>query len=704
MQQSELALFAQDFRRALAPLEAALRLARERLGGGGGPLPSGAEELEAGLAALAGELAALVERVTHERATVFVFGPAKAGKSTLLDALGGARLSEVSILPGYPCLLRARHAEEESAQLLRFDGTLEAVPDPDALRLLLQRSHGELVTRVREVRAAGEAFDPARHHQGAVRRVERARPAGPLASGALELVECPPIHGPLFPSYAEMMIGEPDHARAAVFVVRAAQLCDDAVFDGIEELLAAFERLILVVNLDERGRELSRAGELAASPEREDPARLVAAFEEFSTCDALVRAVRAGRVPVLALDLLEAARTRLHGAEEGPAVSPRQRTRYVDLARELAQGLDRHEAFLALGASALRRAGELLEEGREQAGTPLLAELVRSREALERELAAQLRVRAALEQLGARERARWEVEELFEGLRAALVSRGLARARELADELQPRLARALEDWFADGSSLQALLEQAFEPRLASARTELARSAERALREELEPAAVTRLSEAVRNELAAARFDLGALLARSAARLRLSLPPAPLRALDLSAIPVRPRLGQRLTWRGAADVRRALFGPPEAPDAPISSADKARRLGDEARAAMGASVAERVRAMLEEEAHRLARALDEALLATFAEDLRAAVERELARLAEPTRVLAARLESLGASHDALAALAPACARAQGGLADLAERLGPSGVLVPTARAARETERRREPEPALERDPH
>ena len=109
----------------------------------------------------------------------------------MLDALAGARVSEVSILPGYPCVLRAAHGREESVALQRFDGSLEALGDPGALRVVLQRAHAELVAGVRAARARGEAFDPARHLQSAVRRVERTLPAEPLARAALELVECP---------------------------------------------------------------------------------------------------------------------------------------------------------------------------------------------------------------------------------------------------------------------------------------------------------------------------------------------------------------------------------------------------------------------------------------------------------------------------------------------------------------------------------
>lgn len=704
MQQSELALFAQEFRRVLAPLFVDLGRAHECLGpaGKGLELAFDPGELRAALADLGDELSQLAVRVERERASVIVFGPPKAGKSTLLDALAGARVSEVSILPGYPCLLRAAHGREEAVALQRFDGSLETLGDAGALPLVLQRAQVELVASVRAARARGEAFDPARHLQSAVRRVQRTLPAEALVRAALELVESPSLHGPLFPSYSEMRIGEPDHARAAVFVVRAAQLADEAAFDGIEELLEAFERPVLVVNLDERARELSRAGELVASFEREDPARLLAAFEERSTCEPLIQAVRAGRVPVLALDLLEAARARVHGAEESTGGSARTRARFEDLERELAGALDGHPALAALVHSALRRAGELASELSELAETPGLAELTRQRDAAESERAALARVRAALERLAGRARAQWETEDLFDGLRARLAAFAAARAAELARALEAPLARALEDWFADGTSLAELLDARLAPRLEAARAELLRSAERALREELKRAgACEALSATARTDFEEARVPLAELFAPCLARVRAAPEPVELRPLDVEAIPVRPRLGQRLTWRGASEVRRGLFGAPEAPTLAVPSAEKARRLGSEARTAMQRSAVQRARAILAEEARRTARALDEALSTAFGDELSARVARELERLNEPLWEREARVAELSALAKALGGLAPACTRVRTGLADLAERfertVEPTAELVPQPRSA--ARRSASPSPTL-----
>jgi ribosome biogenesis GTPase A len=39
---------------------------------------------------------------------VLIFGPLKSGKSTLMNAIAAAYVSEVSSLPAYPCLVCVR--------------------------------------------------------------------------------------------------------------------------------------------------------------------------------------------------------------------------------------------------------------------------------------------------------------------------------------------------------------------------------------------------------------------------------------------------------------------------------------------------------------------------------------------------------------------------------------------------------------------
>ncbi|HEX6882079.1 MAG TPA: hypothetical protein VF530_01800 [Planctomycetota bacterium] len=684
MQQSELALFAQEFQRVLGPLAEGLGEARTRLAALASELPA-ARELAASLAALAAELEALATRVAEERSHLFVYGPPKAGKSTLIEALMGVATGAPSNLPSYPALTVLRPGARESALVTAFDGSARAPADPAALRLVLDHAHAELAARVRAAHAAGEVFDPPRHLAPAPRRVERTLPSPALAGAALELVECPPVHAPLLASYGETWLGEPERARAAVFVVRAAQLADDTVFDGIEELLERFQPLFLVLNVDARARELGPDGELVPAREASDPAALVSAFERLSTAEPLARAIERGSVPVFALDCLAAAAARRHGVEEpaGPSA------RFADLARALAAVLDGHEALQALCASALRRAGELGAEARELAATPLADELARRTAESQRAEATLARRLEALERLGARERARWETAPFFDELGARLGAATLARARALAQELGAPFARAIEDWFASGASLAELVGAGLGPRLDAARVELARSAGRVLAAQLAPDSdlaerAARLAE----ELAPGGLDFRALVAAAAEGLAgsaASEQPAALRVLDVEAVPVRARLGQRLTWRSPADVRRALLGPPEAPTAALPSREKHERLGDEGRRALRRSACERALAILEEEARSHARRLADGLVTRFLEGLARAVEEARARAVEPRRLLATRVAELAAQGAALAALAPASARATQRLEELAQRFGPRDLLVPAPRS-------------------
>ena len=80
----------------------------------------------------------LCSKVESLHAFVLIFGPLKSGKSTLMNALAGAYVSEVSSLPAYPCMVFVSHAERASFRVTRYDGghrsaersDRAAAPDP----------------------------------------------------------------------------------------------------------------------------------------------------------------------------------------------------------------------------------------------------------------------------------------------------------------------------------------------------------------------------------------------------------------------------------------------------------------------------------------------------------------------------------------------------------------------------------------------
>ena len=47
----------------------------------------------------------LSDKVTEQQAYVLIFGPLKSGKSTMMNAIAGSYVSEVSSLPAYPCMV-----------------------------------------------------------------------------------------------------------------------------------------------------------------------------------------------------------------------------------------------------------------------------------------------------------------------------------------------------------------------------------------------------------------------------------------------------------------------------------------------------------------------------------------------------------------------------------------------------------------------
>src|SRR5213079_1725505 len=56
-------------------------------------------------------LRSLVEKIESQQAYLVIFGPSKSGKSTLMNAISGSYVSEVTSLPGYPCLVFVQHSE-----------------------------------------------------------------------------------------------------------------------------------------------------------------------------------------------------------------------------------------------------------------------------------------------------------------------------------------------------------------------------------------------------------------------------------------------------------------------------------------------------------------------------------------------------------------------------------------------------------------
>ena len=122
---------------------------------------------------------------------MIVFGPLKSGKSTLMNALAGAYVSEVSSLPAYPCMVFVGDANERQLEITRYDGTSTAFDDLEPMKRLLEEAHLDLSKTLRAAEEVGRDLDPAIDLPNAIRRVDIRMPAGPLASSAVTLVDTP---------------------------------------------------------------------------------------------------------------------------------------------------------------------------------------------------------------------------------------------------------------------------------------------------------------------------------------------------------------------------------------------------------------------------------------------------------------------------------------------------------------------------------
>lgn len=533
-------------------------------------------EVRAELCDLRHQLEVLVDKVAEQQAYVLLFGPLKSGKSTLMNALAGTYVSEVSSLPAYPCMVYLSHRDERQFDVTRYSGQKERFTDPAALYLHVGRAHGELAERLRLTEEAGEAFDPAIHFSDAIRKVEVRIPAGELAQSGAVLVDTPGLYSRMKFGYDRMTREFRDAASCAIFVVKSDNLFLEQVFEEFEDLLELFSRIFLVVNLDTTKRDLSPDGSLVPSLEREDPLRIIDAFENLAMSAPLKEAVSTGRLKIYPVDLLRAASGRL-GSE--PTEEARGQANFDAFLGDLTEYLNSTDYLVAFLGDSLRRARTLLDETSEALDHPVLDDLRSRADALDVSRQDTQRRRDAVQRLLGHDW-RGAFQELDEKLAPAIRDR--AKAASASTEKQ--LETVLDRWFGSDASLQSLVLDELIPHLRAYQEELATYVRGALDEEvLAGTAGILLSTNLSTDLYAAGVDLtelgkDALTRINPALLRRDIP-VPLHS---SQIPVRRTVFDWLLLRPIQKVRDRLFGTPGTPSMKIPADVKARRLGDDAR--------------------------------------------------------------------------------------------------------------------------
>lgn len=677
-----LSRFCEEFDAALRPLLPHIGAAAESLN-----QVSGQQALRALLTPvqdLRHHLATLADKVAEQQAYVLIFGPLKSGKSTLMNAIAGAYVSEVTALPAYPTMVFVRHAAERRFTVTRYNGETQGFADMDSMRSLMEWAHNELADRLREVEARGEEFDPQQHIPQAIRRVDVRLPANHLAESSAVLVDTPGLYSRMKFGYDRLTREFRNTAASAIFVVKTDNLFLEQVFAEFEELLALFSRVFLVVNIDSTKRDLYPDGHLGPSLESQQPERIVAAYQNLSMTGPLRRAVDEGRLHIYPVDLLQAASQRMLGLDDdAPSAGVAGFHAFLG---DLSDYLNSTEYLVAFLSDSLRQAFGLLVELQAIDGHPAVsgmrAEVARLEER-QRAFAGREQAIALLQ------RTAWE--GAFAKLGEDLSSIGGGRIEALRELIGAQVAAGLDHWFAGDGSYQSLLEQDLAPSLAQMRDDLANTVGGVL-------GTVAVSEFAgghpADEVKAALATLGLSLGQVGGACMASLDPveglAPARSkVTTAVVPVKRGLLDYLLLRRHTALQRRLFGPVDAPTRAVPRALKVRKLGDAARAILQRSFevdfGDYLSGAREHISHQV--------LANYLEGLRKGLRGELTRLkdelvTERTSVEQGLAESRSVIT-ALERLSQACGATTTNLSDLARRYGdadPETLRKPLADAA------------------
>jgi GTPase SAR1 family protein len=526
-------------------------------------------------------LGTLADKVAEQQAYVLIFGPLKSGKSTLMNAISGAYVSEVTALPAYPTMVFVQNDDDRSFTVTRYNGETQEFRDMDAMRTLMEWAHGELADRLREVEERGQEFDPQEHIPQAIRRVDVKIPANHLAESSAVLVDTPGLYSRMKFGYDRLTREFRNTAASAIFVVKTDNLFLEQVFEEFEDLLELFSRVFLVVNIDSTKRDLFPDGELGPSLESQHPDRIVAAYQNLSMTNPLRKAVDDGRLKIYPVDLLQAASMRMRGDDLEQDV-PVGVAGFHAFMRDLSEYLNSTEYLVAFLSDSLRQAWNLLSELKtvhESAPVQKLSDEIGELE--EQKAGFDAREKAILTL------AKTTWDGFYAKLGEDLSSIGGGRIEKLREQTADQIAGGLDHWFEADGSFSSLVDDDMRPLLQGTRDDLARTVGGVLG----TVATTEFAGGhptadVKDALKTLGLSLGNLGTRcmktldpveglAEARLRVST----------AMVPVKRSLLDYLLLRRHHTMQKRLFGPSDAASRPVSRHNKSKKLGEAARAAL-----------------------------------------------------------------------------------------------------------------------
>lgn len=649
---TQLGTYCQQFDGTLRPLLTDLAAALTAIDGAGPDLPG--KGLQAPLRELQHQIKTLCDKVLEQQAYVLIFGPLKSGKSTLMNAIAGAYVSEVSSLPAYPCLVFVSAGPSREYIVTNYDGTAKTWREARELAAHIDKAHGELAAAIRAAEQKGVTFDPQEHFPQAIRRVDVRVPGSELASTGAVLVDTPGLYTRMRFGYDRMTRDFRNAAACAIFVVKSDTLFLEQVFAEFQQLLDLFSRIFLVVNVDSHKRDVSPDGKLVPSLEQSQPEAVLKAFEQLAMSAPLQRAAAEGKVRMYPVDLLHAASNALQKGQ--PEQTP---AGFRAFRQDLSDYLASSDYLAAFLRDSLQRAQTLLGEATQHlAGSDMqrLRQLVGD---VDEQLAwltgEQNRVQQALQYDWAPAFAR--------GLRDidAEVER---HARDAGAKLLRTLGASIDTWFLSSHSLEWLIQGQWTPLVRDYRDEVFAAGRRTFEQMLgQNDAGLELPAGVPDLVRRAGIDLRQTLGQTLGKLgAVGWPTRTTVPVEVGQIPLKRNVLDVVSFRSLDKVRDRVFGPAGKPEVKIPGKDKAARLGEPGRLYLHQCVAQFRAALLPETVGLLREFFGPRLLTLAVETLRAQLvayqprlqhkHEELTQARQRLLALAAPLRQLGAATGTL----------------------------------------------------
>lgn len=604
-----------DLTAALAGIDAAASTAEK---------PPIGKLLRGQLADLHHHFGALCDKVRDQHAYVLIFGPLKSGKSTLMNAIAAAYVSEVSSLPAYPCLVFVSGGAKREYVISRYDGGTESFTDTGALHTRIDAAHGDLARAIRAAEERGEVFDPQEHFPQAIRRVDVRVPDSALDQTGAVLVDTPGLYTRMRFGYDRMTRDFRNAAACAIFVVKSDTLFLEQVFSEFQQLLDLFSRIFLVVNVDSHKRDLSADGKLVPSLEQSQPEAVLRAFEQLAMSAPLQKAAKEGRVRMYPVDLLQAASSVLQKQPPG-----QQAPGFRNFRQDLADYLASSEYLAAFLRDSLQRGETLLNETCAAIDSDEVQRLDQRIADLDRQIAftaaEHKRVEAALalDWTNAWAKSRRELDAELERY-----------ARDSGAKLLRTLGASIDTWFLSSHSLQWLATGQWQPLLQDYRDNVLAAGLRCFeQQQAQLDAGIDLPDGIAELLRRADIDLRHLKLHTLAELGpVAWRDTPRVPIDLDSLPVRRSMLDVVAFRSLDKVRQRLFGPAAAPDNKIPGKEKAARLGEPGRLFLHQCVAQFRADLVPSTVATLRDHLGDKHFAAAVAALRTALEQHLPRLA------------------------------------------------------------------------